>query len=120
MMTMFLFTHLFCTVSADTLVWNKSLVVNTWSELGCEQDQIVVSLSKKVTIKLWAGDEYGWLNQYLYWSIDNDKLLLREDKKKNSALVETWTLKNIEQSTLTIERHNLDGVARETQLQKCL
>ena len=47
---------------------SSSNIVGTWSEFGCEQDQIVIKSSGQVIMKLWAGDEYGWLTQYRYWS----------------------------------------------------
>lgn len=94
-------------------------IVGTWSEFGCAQDQIVVKPSGQMTTKLWAGDEYGWLTQYRYWSGSKESIEIRSKKYKHSDVVEEWTISEHEETELTIVRKTPDGDSRSIRLVSC-
>ena len=94
-------------------------IVGTWSEFGCEQDQIIVKSSGQVIMKLWAGDEYGWLTQYRYWSRTDQDVKIRSKKYKNSDLVEEWTISDQLDKELLIIRSTPDGEPRNVRLSAC-
>ena len=94
-------------------------IVGTWSEFGCEQDQIVIKSSGQITTKLWAGDEYGWLTQYRYWSYSDDSIEIRSRKYKNSEVVEEWTISERLEKELMVFRRTTDGDSRTIRLVSC-
>ena len=94
-------------------------IVGTWSEFGCEQDQIVIKASGQITTKLWAGDEYGWLTQYRYWSSSDDSIEIRSKKYKNSELVEEWTVSERLEKELMVLQRTTDGESRTIRLVSC-
>lgn len=94
-------------------------IVGTWSEFGCEQDQIVIKSSGQITTKLWAGDEYGWLTQYRYWSSSNDSIEIRHRKYKNSEVVEKWTISERLEKELMVLQRTTDGESRTIRLVSC-
>ena len=98
---------------------SPSNIVGTWSEFGCEQDQIVIKSSGQVIMKLWAGDEYGWLTQYHYWSGSEEDIAIRSKKYKNSDIIEQWTISQQLDKELLIVRSPPDGEPRTVRLSAC-
>ena len=96
-----------------------SNIVGTWSEFGCAQDQIVIKSSGQFTIKLWAGDEYGWLTQYRYWSGSDESIEIRSKKYKHSDVVEEWTISEHLETELKVLRKTTDGDSRTIRLVAC-
>ena len=96
-----------------------SSIVGTWSEFGCEQDQIVIKSSGQFTTKLWAGDEYGWLMQYRYWSGSDESIEIRSKKYKHSDVVEQWTISEQLETELKVLRKTTDGDSRTIRLVAC-
>ena len=94
-------------------------IVGTWSEFGCEQDQIVIKSSGQFTIKLWAGDEYGWLTQYRYWSESDESIEIRSKKYKHSDVVEEWTISEHLEDRTQVLRKTQDGDSRTIRLVSC-
>ena len=94
-------------------------IVGIWSEFGCEQDQIVIKSSGQITTRLWAGDEYGWLTQYRYWSSSDKTIEIRSRKYKNSEVVEEWTITERLEKELMVFRRTTDRDARSIRLISC-
>ena len=91
----------------------------SWTEFGCEQEQIVLKTSGKVTIKLWAGEEYGWLQQYHFWSNNAETLSIREKRGKLSPLVEQWDIDTITATEIQVIRSSMRGSKRHVTLTRC-
>lgn len=98
---------------------NPTSIVGTWSEFGCEQDQIVIKSSGQMIMKLWAGDEYGWLTQYRYWSGSEKDIDIRSKKYKSSDVVEEWSISENLDTELLIVRNKPDGEPRTVRLSSC-
>ena len=98
---------------------NPTSIVGTWSEFGCEQDQIIIKSSGQIIMKLWAGDEYGWLTQYRYWSGSEKYIDIRSKKYKNSDVVEEWSISENIDKELLIVRSTPDGDPRTVRLSSC-
>ena len=96
-----------------------SELVGTWSEFGCQQDQILIKASGQITTKLWAGDEYGWLQQYRYWNGSIENIVIRARKRKHSDVVEHWDIITISETGLEIVQHTSNGDVRTVQLESC-
>ena len=94
-------------------------LTGSWTEFGCKQEQIVLKTSGKVTIKLWAGEEYGWLQQYHFWSNDSETLSIREKRGKLSPLIDQWTIDSITDTEIQVERSSLGGNKRAVTLTRC-
>ena len=91
----------------------------SWSEFGCKQEQIVLKTSGKVTIKLWAGEEYGWLQQYHFWSNNAGTLSIREKRGKLSSLIEQWDIDTITATEIQVIRSSMGGSKRTVTLTRC-
>ena len=91
----------------------------SWTEFGCKQEQIILKNSGKVTIKLWAGEEYGWLQQYHFWSNNSETLTIREKRGKLSPLIEQWEIGSITDTEIQVERISLGGNQRSVTLTRC-
>ena len=96
-----------------------SELVGTWSEFGCKQDQILIKASGQITTKLWAGDEYGWLQQYRYWKGSTDKIAIRSRKGKHSDVLEHWDISSISETSLEFIQHTSSGAVRSVHLKAC-
>ena len=94
-------------------------IVGTWSEFGCDQDQIIIKSSGQITTKLWAGDEYGWLSQYRYWSSSEESIEIRSKRYKHSDVVEQWTISEHLDKELMISRKTADDDPRAIRLVAC-
>ncbi len=82
----------------------ENTVVGIWSEFGCAKDQLILKSNDKVTLRLWAGEEYGWLQEYHFWSIDGNVLTMRERRGKNSPVIEQWTIERFDKNGVHIKR----------------
>lgn len=103
--------------AADTPI--TSSMTGSWTEFGCKQEQILFKTSGKVTIKLWAGEEYGWLQEYHFWSNDSETLSIREKRAKLSPLIEQWKIGSITDTEIQAERSSLGGNKRTVTLTRC-
>lgn len=97
---------------------SEANIMGVWSEFGCAQDQIHIKDSGKITMKLWAGDEYGWLQQFRYWSMEENAVIIRTKKPKNSDIVEQWTITQHTSDQLIIKR-DTDDYQRRVHLKPC-
>ena len=70
-------------------------------------------------MKLWAGDEYGWLTQYRYWSGSEEDIAIRSKKYKNSDIIEEWSISEQLDKELLIVRSPPDGEPRTVRLSAC-
>ncbi len=108
------------TIAMATTVDERNLdnAIGVWSEFGCTKDQIIIKHNGKMTVKLWAGDEYGWLQEYRFWSIDGNVLTTRERRSKHSQMIEEWTITELNETVLQMNRTSMGDATKENDEQR--
>ena len=106
---------LWTTIAMATTIEHANSVVGVWSEFGCTKDQVILKNNDKVTMQLWAGDEYGWLHEYQFWSLDGGALTIRERRSKNSQVVEQWIIETVKKDALEVRRGKVNQFKDESQ-----